>query len=349
MKTILPIRYPTITSYPGRAYLYAVAEGNDKIYPWLMENFIQTESYLNKNDKYCDIDFLNIPQIRYSSNTALEAQNAFCQYIENMSIYAEIIGYGNVVDFMRNGIAEGYYIVIDINTQYIKAYKDMPHLHNMLVYGCDDDKSIFYIADFFSGMYEYSICSYEDLGKAALYFNELRSPFYPKGKGLISLFRIDGNCRHEFDIEKFRKALTNYLNYEKEYKAVFRNTNYFNSGENDMRSFGNLHFDNLIKFLEWCKSDNKVYVSRWAFSVFYDHKKAINQRLEFLNKTCIGCEKEIVDYRSVVNEAQLVRNLYLKCLTRKNVQVQNFDKLICKIRRIKEDEERILERLAEKI
>lgn len=40
----LSIQNPAITSYPGRAYIFAVFQGNPYINPWLMENFIQTES-----------------------------------------------------------------------------------------------------------------------------------------------------------------------------------------------------------------------------------------------------------------------------------------------------------------
>lgn len=347
MKIILPVKYPTITSYPGRAYLYAIAEGNNKIYPWLMENFIQTESYLNIYEKYCDIDFLNMPQIRYSSNTALEAQNTFCQYIENMSIYAEIIGYDNVVDFIRKSITDGYYIVIDINTQYIMAYKDIPHLHNMMIYGFDDEIGIFYIADFFAGKYEQSTCEFEDVKKATMCFEELSSPFYSRKKGLISLFRVNEECKHDFNAENFKNTLSDYLNNKEVYKTIFRNTNYYNKEENDMRSFGNLHFDNLISFLNWCKSDNTMYVSKWAFSVFCDHKKSIYQRLGYLNKTSVRCNQEIESYSLIVNEALLIRNLYLKCLMRGNVR--GLDNIICRIKSLKAEEKSILEKVVNRI
>ncbi len=62
---------------------------------------------------------------------------------------------------------------------------------------------------------------------------------------------------------------------------------------------------------------------------------------EYCGKYC----QEILADNSFDLGAQLIRNLYLICLARGKVQVQNLNKLICKIRDIKKEEERILRRL----
>lgn len=141
MKVVLPISYPTITSYPGRANIYAISEENSFIKPWLMENYIQTESLYMENRMECDIDFYIPPQVLFRGNTALESQYIFNPYLEVMSIKSKMICLKNIVCFIKENITRGYYINLDINTKYISLYT-LKALHTIFIYGFDDEKNI---------------------------------------------------------------------------------------------------------------------------------------------------------------------------------------------------------------
>lgn len=349
MKHILPLSYPTITSYPGRANFYAIAEGRKELYPWLMERYIQTESYFNKETFSCDIDFFLTPQIRYSSNMALEAQNAFCQYIENFSLFTEIIGINRIIDFIKNQILEGYYIVIDINTGYIPAYKmDIPHMHNMMIYGFDDQLESFHIADFMkNGRYMFEICKYAELLNAIETFGDLDSIFYPSKKSKISLLKIKEKVQVEFHVHEFRKELGEYLVLTEKDRDLFLQTNWFNVCDNDYRSFGITHFDNLANYLWYCQDKEHIIENYRVFHVFYDHKKAMYQRIKYLNESVLDCECELKIYSNIVKEATEIRNSYLKSCVKKSIR--DYGKIAEKIMMLKICEQDTLETLYEKL
>ena len=342
MKYILPVVYPTITSYPGRADFYAIAEGNTDIYPWLMERYIQTESFLDRDSVSCDIDFFLIPQVRYSSNTALEAQNAFCPYIENCSLYSNIVGTDNrIVDFIKEAIFKGYYVIVDINGGCISAYEsNKPYLHNMMVYGFDDDKEYFNIADFMKGgRYTFSYCSFSELKNAVESFDYFDKRICPD-KGKTSLIRIKQNFQHEFQVINLKRELGEYLNITDNYRHIFVDTNCFNIQENNCRSFGNLHFNNLAKYLMYCSEMKHVVNNIRAFHVFYDHKKSIFQRINYLVLHLPDCEYLQQEYKSIVNEALNIRNVYLKSILKKSID--NFERIADRIYSLKGKEEKIL-------
>lgn len=341
MKLILPTNYPIVTSYPGRANLFAIEQQFPNLSVWMMERFIDTESLFEPESFKFDIDFFVAPQIRFESNFALEAQNAFCPYIENMSIKTEIIGYNNIVNFIKKCLEEKYYIVLDINTKYILSY-DRTFLHNLFIYGFDDDNDIFYIADFFeNGHYDFKTCSYEEVKKGAEHFDDLVYLYdNPFGKSMVSLLRVKNYIDHKFSINEFVNNLDEYLGITNNFSNIYKATNYYNKNEN--RVFGNRHYNNMIKFIELCYENDNWIDNKRAFQVFYEHKKALLKRIEYLNKNIIDCSKELEKMEDIVQNAMNIRNIYLKMIIRKNVSYENYLQIITRINDIRECEKSVL-------
>lgn len=344
MKIILPINYPIATSYPGRANLFAIEEEYPNLSAWMMERFINTESLFEPKNFEFDIDFFVIPQIRYSSNFALEAQNSFCPYIENMSIKSEIIGYNKVIQFIKKCIVDKYYVIIDINTKYIHSYTDT-FLHNMFIYGFDDEKKIFYIADFFENEhYNFKTCSYKEVKQGIEHFDDLVYIYdNPFGKSMLSLLRVKTYADHSFNINEFRNNLNEYLGITNNFYNIYKSTNYYNKDEN--RIFGIRHYDNLLKFISLCYESNNWIDNKRALQVFYEHKKVMLKRIEYLNKNVFDCLRELNEMQDIVNRALYIRNTYLKIIVKKNISFENYIQIIDRVNSIRDYEKTVLSRL----
>ena len=342
MRQVLQLEYPTITSYPGRAYYFAIMEKDVRIYPWLMENFIQTESLLDLETFRCDIDFFLPPQLRYSSNMAHEAQNAFCPYIDNFSINSEIIGSEQLVEFIKKAIIQKYYIIIDVNTYFISAYTDKAErLHDMLIYGFDDSEELFYIADFLKNQkYGVDTCTYTELINAIEHFEDRTWKYYPSGKSKLSFLRVSSQTNYLFDVKKFKNSLNEYLGISNLYKQIYKSTNYFNAYENEKRVFGINHYNNLIDYLKYAYESHKLIDNVRVFHVFYDHKKALSQRIDYLNKNVLDCDYEKKYFDEIVTNALLIRNLYLRCFIKESSV--DYKLILTKLQMLKEKEFEIL-------
>lgn len=340
MKNILPISYPSITSFPGRANIYAISEHNPVIRSWIMENYVQTESLYLEDRLVCDIDFFIPPTILYRNHSALEAQYVFNPYLEIMTIDSKTIGEENIPDFIVSNIDRGYYLNININTSFISAYH-RKSLHPIFVYGYDSGKSIFYVADFFkNGKYSFSECSFFEMENAVKNYNlSLKSwDGVNSENSLISLVKISEHFIHSFSADRLRTSLLNYLNMSCNMKDIFSETNRFTE-ETAYRKFGNLHYDNLQQYICRCIDLGVIIKNFRVFHVFYDHKIALSQRIKYLAEQGYDCKFLIPQIDDLVRKALIIRNIIIKESLKQSVNLQ---KLIPQLSSMKVEESNIL-------
>ena len=346
MSKILPITYPSITSYPGRANVYAISENNSSIRPWLMENYIQTESLYMKERMECDIDFFIEPTIIYRNNTALEAQYVFNPYLKIMTMDTLEIETKDIISFIVSHIDKGYYISIGINTGYIKAY-DHGRLHPIFIYGYNEKKEELFIADFFkNGKYNFEKCSYFEMKEAIEHYDSKMITWggHPHEKSRISLIKIDEHFRYAFHIQKFVDMLQEYLCKSSKLENIFR----FSNGlyeETAFRKFGISHYDNMIEYMNQLIDEQEIIKNVRLFHVFYDHKVVLRQRIQYLIENKF-CSDEYLDaYYDIEHKALVLRNLVLKeRITGKN---RNMRKIVNELRVLKEKEYQTIEKTVE--
>lgn len=340
MKNILPISYPSITSFPGRANIYAISENDPVIKSWIMENYVQTESLYLEDRIVCDIDFFIPPTILYRNHSALETQYVFNPYLDIMTIDSQIIGEENIIDFIISNIDRGYYLNIYINTSFISVYH-RKSLHPIFVYGYDSEKSIFYVADFFdNGKYSFSECRYCEMENAVKNYNlSLQSwDGIDNQNSLISLVKINNHFSHSFSVDRLKTSLLEYLNVSNKMKAIFAETNRFTE-ETAYRKFGNLHYDNLQQYICKCIELGVIINNFRVFHVFYDHKIALSQRIKYLVEQGYDCEFLIPKIDDLVSKALIIRNVIIKEAIRQSVNLQ---KLIPLLDSMKVEESNIL-------
>lgn len=343
MKNILPISYPSITSFPGRANIYAISENDPVARSWIMENYVQTESLYIEDRLVCDIDFFIPPTILYRNHSALETQYVFNPYLEIMTIDSKAIGEENILDFIVSNIDRGYYLNIDINTSFISAYQ-RKSLHPIFVYGYDREKSIFYVADFFkNGKYSFSECSFFEMKNAVKNYNlSLQSwDGVNHENSFISLVKISKHFSHSFSVDRLKTSLLNYLNISSNMKEIFSATNKFTE-ETAYRKFGNMHYDNLQQYIYRCIDLGVTIKNARVFHVFYNHKIALSQRIKYLAEQGYDCEFLIPEIDDLVRKALIMRNVIIKETFRQSVNLQ---KMIPQLSCMKVEESNILLKL----
>lgn len=320
-RKILPITMPTITAYPGRAHLCAILEGNNRYTPWLMENYIQTESLYREidNDVIFNVDFFNMPRFQYSSHTSLTVQSIFCPCISLYAIENSfILNFSkSYLEWMINVLSKNYYVTTTINEKYINAYGQQKNdLHNILIYGYDIEKKIFNIADFFSSRrYQFKQCTFEEFNQAIKKVKDFKEDLTTttwEDIKTTTYFKIDESYHPDFHLDLFIAQIKDYLGNTNICKNVFVETNNWNIEEARYRKFGNLHFDNLKKYIGRCCEKN-IVPNVMPIHIIYEHKLSISQRINFLlDNGYINNNDTWEMYQKVVKNCLLIRNKILR-------------------------------------
>ena len=139
-KIILQLESPDINVYPIFANPLAIMQVHQETKEWILCNFIQLCS---------NSEALNFYDFNYKFCPYLKIQRISKEYLQRMNI--------DVVKFIINSVAEGYYIYLLVRKKDIKAYKYESEasreqdgfVHDLLIYGYDISQELFYIADNF--------------------------------------------------------------------------------------------------------------------------------------------------------------------------------------------------------
>ena len=137
MNKILRVHDPLSTTYSHSANTLAIIGNDEGIHPWLMNCFIQI--FGSKEDflDYQDFGFMECP-IKHTQHIGLDLVKK---------------GWTHMTEFIRYIIQMDYYVYAEMNVSKIKLYNNfkLPFAHDVLIYGYDDEKKEYSIADFFDG------------------------------------------------------------------------------------------------------------------------------------------------------------------------------------------------------
>lgn len=154
---ILPIAEPITNVYPHHANLNAILLGSDYDLPMIFNDYIGIvyDADIERADFVIGYDIE-----AYIINYPLCINHGISrEIVENFS--------DGIIGFIEKCIDDDYYIHCLVDTYYIGAYKDtyrISHfMHNILLYGYDAKKKMFYGADCFSeGKYSLAEVCYEE-------------------------------------------------------------------------------------------------------------------------------------------------------------------------------------------
>ena len=301
-KKILDVEFPILASYPHIAGIQAVYGNNPYILPLIMSELIE----LTYDREIERLDFsvgLEIEQ--YINNYPLV-------YSHGMSRSFVEKKWSNATSFLKDMINDEYYVIMLVDTYYINAYRDtygkQHYYHDILVYGYDDEKEVFLVADcFVNGKYEFATCTYDELESG--FIHSYRDDWING----IRLFKLkeEPYIGIGYNTEYMAKACERYLN------GATSNVSTYIEGRRrfDLRDRfvdGLQVYDELVKYVENESDEWSTYDIR-LFYVLYDHAKLFR----YLTKQLMQ-RNQIVNapnlYKSFLDIENRIKNLYMLVL-----------------------------------
>ena len=244
--------------------------------------------------------------------------NPFIEYddIDQQLIHSLEI---NIAEFVKKCIDTNVYVNLDLNEYYIPDrdnWNKKPYDHENLIFGYDNNDSLFHIMGYKGGKPYYSKVTYDDFLKA--YSGCTPPVFHERNK--IELIRYNYcDFQHKEDINAIHLGLSDYLT---SYDSRTRNRQII---QNDLDLiFGISIYDCILSNNE----NMKYFFDDIRISHFLmEHKKLMKQRVCFLFTRGYIANCDYIDLSSIFEEiyetSLTVRNLVLRNLIQGNVNTSS--------------------------
>lgn len=318
MSVILPVFDTPITTYPHTADMASILWNDKKIYPWLMNCFIKLHSWDLENMDYEDFWFLDSPIIQ-------------CDRI-NRKIVRET--WGNYLLFLCNMLNEGYYMYFCVNTSAISAYGPSNYPHDLMIYGYDSLKQVFYIADFFQGKrYSRSIAKYSEIERALDYEEDLYKNHWIFHNDFI-MIKPNYSEGNSFSIHRVKASLIDYI--EAEPSKFFYSRLKLNSPDAiTSYVFGKDCYKILYNHLKYSKDTNGGLLEPWrqAFHLMAEHKIVMCERICYMGSQFLNhWDRYYYEFMELSRNQKGCENLYIKyTITKKNEILEKINERIQKV------------------
>lgn len=295
---ILPLAKPLVKGYQYLGYALSVVMTHEEALPWVYYQFIQLSS-----PNYQWLDFYHPHD--FSDYPWLETNEMDCA-----DLNAE-----QVINTWVHLINEEKYLVMFIDEYYLSHtafYQEEHYSHDLMLHGYDLEQGVFwgsgYNRDFQYGHYSIPI---EELLAAHFSFQE-------SNKRLITI-RYQQAPVHSIKLISTVVSLEGLIEQLQDY-VDSRPSSW---RRNDIQQ-ANAHFygmeiyailqNNIQTFI-----DNHTKADIRAFHIWYEHKDAMEQRLEYLSQTIAGLSVILEQYptlmtslKEITRKATIIRNLLLK-------------------------------------
>ena len=292
-------RLPLYQEPDSTAYLFystrlAIVQSRPELYEWLMQYFIYLKLFYNTdsmNTLFFDEELEQIMNL---------------EYVSYQEAGADVIGY------TREKIDHGIYVNIHLDDFYLSGKDgfDIRHyVHENLIYGYSDKERVFYAFGFgkkqkvqsFEITYEEFLWGYEKGKLFSFCGAKYLTGEYPWPVTLCSLKEIP---KYSFEISCFVDKLKKHV-YPLENEMV----------EGDLHIYGVNIYDAVLSELRG--ESDRGFVDFRVFQIFYEQKKCIRRRLEFLQEK-YSMEAELeefwTEYKKVEGSFQRIRLIYMKQL-----------------------------------
>lgn len=277
--------------------MFAMLMTIPEAYPWIMNNFINI--YM-MNTTWEDMFFnwehgFECPFMEMSRmdgvmlRTILGKEKSFSEIVVHL-------------------LQKGYYIYSCINMKYIPSYfceKDLSH--NIFIYGCDTEKRIFYVADFFNiqnRKFSVQTCTFQQLEDSFQHYydtigDEDNSSIYDD----VITYTPRIMMQWTFDPDILKKQLQAYVDGEK----LFAGTSIKNQYS---YVFGLKIYDRLVELLE---GENEFGVR--PFQLLYDRARLMDMRIAYLEQNGMLFQNDTLlkqMNQEYLDHALMARNCFLK-------------------------------------
>lgn len=309
MKVVLPVAYPDITCYPSTSNVDCILKAHNESLQWRNNVFIQIYSIQNIT--------LDIQDLSLSS----------CPYLLENRISRGLIikGWSSFVRFLKDAIDAGYYLYLDVGISHIPAYcvqsKTENEIHDIFIYGYDDETQKVYIADFFVERYEFSTCSFSEMEQAFLDLSGKKDRFdieYCDILDTVYAMKFRNNPNYGVDTNRIKTALLDYMEARASKDWFLKYEPGKDYQEKAKHSFGMACYHVLDKQIEGLLNGESPFGVKQAVHLIWNHKAYMVERLINLQRSGLlrNAEDNISAYKQLASQAYSARQLYLKYIVR---------------------------------
>lgn len=317
----LPIKYPMITSLPAFANMTAIlSTQEDVFFPWFCHNHVQLVAW-------------ETPEVYIQFYTPVFRE--YYRLFELHHYHKKVLvkWCDDITQFIIDAIDEDNYVYLSIDQYYIAAYDNFGKVHaphDMLIYGYNKEKQMFYVADFFNSKYSFSEANFDSINEAFV------SP-HSEGEWFRGVQLLQFNERKsdfKFDLGYLIKQLHDYINETKssnDYKLVEEP-----GKDTDAWGIG------VYRFLREHITETALFEFSLIRSLhlLFDHKEVMLRSLVYLDEKKYITRFDIHEkaYREIKQMCLILRNLCIKHrISEKTIHIKKIIELIEKI----EKEERM--------
>lgn len=335
MKKKLYMEYPPITSYPTHANLLSCLSQHDNYLVWYFENYMNIFTN-NKLDKIMDnyVDFF--APIPWKSNPFLYSQSFSRELFATMET--------DIINFLINAINQGNYIFLYLNRFYLSAaysYQKNDDVHDVFIYGYDNEKKIFNIADFFvNNKYSFATATFDEISWAYDKYND------DWKDGEVDIRNVDGIIlvkplpftAYSYTVTDTLQGLKDYLcstTSSGRYLYGYRLDCEYDEFFEVKNCFGLNIYSFLEEYLKTIDSDNP-HIDLRGFYIIHEHKKLLSLYLDYLEKKWMLDVSELRNLLKPVIEE--TKNLYAMVLKLILTRGLDFDNVLRKIIAIRQDD-----------
>lgn len=306
---VLPVAYPSITSWPWHAILFSILETREETKPWIYSNYINLVGGMD--DVVTSFDF--------SPNVI---DYAICPWINAQLFSREYLSknHKNIKQFFIDAIDSGAYIFTIINTQY--AFRNIigenigKYIHETMIYGYDVEKGKFNIADFtYRGKYSFEEVDMDCVVKGYLDVNVEEDYIAHRREGVF-LLKFNERAKYKFDLVLVKYNLKNYINgkgLDCTTRTVITDNSFMNTGLEEKTGISS--YDLLFHYLTLVGAGSRAIDKRIPHVIF-DHKELMLKRLLFMiDEGFIENDENIIYKMTKIRDlAMQNRNLLLKSM-----------------------------------
>ena len=201
----LPFKIPKYKTYSINTAINGILEayGNDEV--WLYNNYISLWIYAKRERKEYMVDFKYDRDVNYYEQ---------CPMLE--TVILNVRKNQNVNNIIKNSIDNKEYIFLAVDMYFIDSWwKDIEKKkhseHEMLIWGYDNEKKVFFTADFFKHTYSIQEISYLDFRMAfdahAGYIRERDNVNSVE----IRTFKYLKNKKYALNVDRIRNMITDFI------------------------------------------------------------------------------------------------------------------------------------------
>ena len=338
---LLNVKNPILSTFPEYGSVFSIIPQNELSENWMYSNFVQY--YVKRNNLFLSGEELLIYRnhVNFLSHVPTLQHYKVCE-----DILIKLTD-KSLLDTLIHFIDEEFYIILLLDRSFISQsinYKKSPLVHLTLIYGYDEKKRVFYIADNNNyGKYDFMQYNFDDVINAfrAMNYNDFRDT------KTINLVRPFNHIYYSFDLKYLIKEFNFYLESYDFKNTYLKNWNPYNplnyGHDKEFIEYYNLGVYEYLKELLGCEDK---YIGIQPFHFIWENKKFMLRRIEFLkNRGYIlaSISDLIWQCKNLINETQTILNLVVKYnLTNNKALLPN---IINKIDVAKEGEVKLIENL----